>query len=285
VTAPVVLRTPAEVAAWRPDGTLGLVPTMGALHAGHASLIDRAAAECDAVIVSVFVNPTQFNDPRDLERYPRPFERDVAHADEHGASAIYAPAVETMYPAGHATTVYIAGITARWEGEHRPGHFDGVATVVTALLNHIRSDRAYFGEKDWQQLAMIRRMAADLHLPGEIVGCPLVRDDDGLALSSRNARLSPVERSAALAIPRALMAMRDRVAAGERSVAALLATGHGVLAERPEVRVDYLAIVDPATLEPLGTIIAGAGARALVAAGVGETRLIDTMDLTTSDTE
>jgi pantoate--beta-alanine ligase len=278
VTAPVVLRTPAEIAAWRPVGTIGLVPTMGALHAGHTSLIARAATDCDHVIVSIFVNPTQFNDPADLERYPRPFERDVEVAGAHGASAIYAPEVGTMYPAGNATTVHVAGVTERWEGAHRPGHFDGVATVVTALLNHVRPDRSYFGEKDWQQLAMIRRMAADLALPGEIVGCPLVRDEDGLALSSRNVRLAPGERQAALVIPRTLALMQARVAAGERSVRALLMVGGALLAGEPRVRIEYLAIVDPATLEPLETIIAGA--RVLVAARVGATRLIDTMDLT-----
>jgi pantoate--beta-alanine ligase len=281
VTELVVLHTPVQVARWRPAGTLGLVPTMGALHAGHASLIARAAAECDAAIVSIFVNPTQFNDPADLERYPRPFARDLAYAGEHGATAIYAPSVETMYPPGRATTVHVAGITERWEGAQRPGHFDGVATVVSILLNQVRPDRAYFGEKDWQQLAMLRRLAADLSLPGEIVACPLVRDDDGLALSSRNARLSPDERVAALVIPRTLELLRARVAAGERSARTLLTVGGALLAGEPKVRVEYLAIVDPATLEPLETIIAGS--RALVAARVGETRLIDTMDLTQRD--
>ncbi len=281
MTEPVVLTTPAEIARWRHEGRLGLVPTMGALHAGHASLIDRAAAECDDVVVSIFVNPTQFNDPRDLERYPRPFERDLAVARHHGATAIYAPAVETLYPAGHTTTVHVAGITARWEGASRPGHFDGVATVVSILLNQVRPDRAYFGEKDWQQLAMLRRMSADLSLPGEIVACPLVRDDDGLALSSRNARLSPAEREAALVIPRTLEMMRAQVAAGERSVLTLLTFGGALLAGEQRIRVEYLTIVDPATLEPVETIIEGA--RALVAARAGDTRLIDTMDLTVGD--
>jgi pantoate--beta-alanine ligase len=281
VTQPVVLRAPAEIARWRHEGPLGLVPTMGALHAGHASLITRAAAECEDVVVSIFVNPTQFNDPADLERYPRPFERDVAVAGHHGATAIYAPAVETIYPPGHATTVHVAGITERWEGAHRPGHFDGVATVVAILLNQARPDRAYFGEKDWQQLAMLRRLAADLSLPGEIVACPLVRDADGLALSSRNARLSPEERQAALVIPRTLSMLRAQVAAGERSARTLLTAGGALLAGEPGIRVEYLAIVDPATLEPLETIIEGA--RALVAAWAGETRLIDTMDVTEGD--
>ena len=279
MTAPVVLRTPQEIGRWRPAGTLGLVPTMGALHEGHASLIRRAASECDAVVVSIFVNPTQFNDPADLERYPRPFERDVEVAGSHGATAIYAPDVETMYPPGHSTTVHVAGITARWEGEQRPGHFDGVATVVSILLNQIRPDRSYFGEKDWQQLAMIRRMATDLSLPGEIVACPLIRDDDGLALSSRNVRLSPADREVALVIPRSLMLLRDRVEAGERSVATLLDAARVLLGTRPEVEVEYLTVVDPNTLEPLDRL--EGEARALIAARAGSTRLIDTIDLST----
>lgn len=275
--SPAVLRTPEEIARWCPAGTLGLVPTMGALHAGHISLIRRAARECDHVAVSIFVNPAQFNDPGDLERYPRPFARDVEIAREHGAAAIYGPAVETIYPAGHVTTVHVSEVTERWEGQHRPGHLDGVATDVTILLNHVRPDRAYFGEKDWQQLAMIRRMARDLGLPGETVAGALVRDDDGLALSSRNARLSPAEREAALVIPLTLRELRQLVSAGERSVPSLLASVSTVLTTEPGIVVEYLAIDDPETLEPLTTI--DGPARALIAARVGETRLIDTMDL------
>ena len=278
MTLPVVLRTPAEIAAWRPAGTLGLVPTMGALHEGHASLIRRAADECDAVVASIFVNPAQFNDPGDLERYPRPFERDIAFAGDSGVAAIYAPEVATMYPKGHSTMVHVAGVTERWEGAVRPGHFDGVATIVTVLLNQVRPDRSYFGEKDWQQLAMLRRLATDLSLPGEIVGCPLVRDEDGLALSSRNVRLSPEEREAALVIPRTLDELRRDVESGRRSVSALLAAARRVLDSQPGVEVEYLAIVDPATLEPLEAITGEA--RALIAARVGATRLIDTMSLT-----
>ncbi len=285
MTEPLVLTTPAEIARWRHDGPLGLVPTMGALHAGHASLIERAVAECDDVVVSIFVNPAQFNDPTDLERYPRPFERDLAVARRHGATAIYAPEVETIYPAGHATSIHVAGITERWEGEKRPGHFDGVATVVSILLNQVKPDRAYFGEKDWQQLAMLRRMVADLSLPGEIVACPLVRDEDGLALSSRNARLTPPQREAALIIPRTLEMLRAQVAAGERSVRTLLTFGGALLAGDQRIRVEYLTIVNPTTLEPITTIIDGEGARALVAVRIGETRLIDTMDLTVNDAD
>lgn len=251
----------------------GLVPTLGALHAGHQSLIQRAAAENERVVVSVFLNPTQFSDPDDFARYPRDLARDVALAVAAGADLIYAPSVEEMYPPGHATTVHVAGLTDRWEGAARLGHFDGVATVVTVLLNHVRPARAYFGEKDFQQLVVIRRLHADLALPGEIVGCRTVREADGLALSSRNARLSPAERRQAAALWRALFRMRTAADEGVTDVEALLATGEkAILAERG-VRLDYLAIVDPATLEPLDHL--RPGARAIVAATVGETRLID----------
>lgn len=280
MSRPVVLRTPEEIARWRPARTLGLVPTMGALHEGHATLIQRAVTECDAVIVSIFVNPAQFDDPADLGRYPRPFERDVAVAGQHGAAAIYAPSIGTMYPAGHTTTVHVSGITERWEGEHRPGHFDGVATVVTVLLNQVRPDHSYFGEKDWQQLAMIRRMARDLALPGVIVGCPLVRDDGGLALSSRNERLTSEDRCDALTIPHILYTLKRLIERGERSVPALLAAVNPTLQAEPTIQIEYLAIVDPDTLEPLEMI--DGPARALIAAWVGTTRLIDTMDLSVS---
>ena len=185
-----------------------------------------------------------------------------------------------MYPAGHATTVHVGDVTTRWEGAHRPGHFDGVATVVTILLNHVRPDRAYFGEKDWQQLVMIRRMTRDLALPGEIVAAPLVRDTDGLPLSSRNARLSAEERQAALVLPLVLRELREEVSQGQRAVPKLLAAVSTMLAAEPGITVEYLAIVDPETLAPLETITGPA--RALIAARAGETRLIDTMDLTVS---
>lgn len=256
-------------------GSVGLVPTMGALHEGHLSLIRRAAAETDRVVVSVFVNPTQFNDPGDLAKYPRDLERDAALAFGAAATVIYAPSVEQIYPDGFATTVQVRGITERWEGASRPGHFDGVATVVAILLDQTRPDRSYFGEKDFQQLTMIRRMHADLALPGKIVGCPLVREDDGLALSSRNVRLNAGARQWALALSRALRAMRAQAEAGERNVRPLLATGERLLAQ---VDLDYLAIVDPATLDPVDTLVPGA--RALVAATVGGVRLIDTMAMT-----
>jgi len=269
-----VVRSPEELVRRAPARTRGLVPTMGALHAGHQSLIARAAADNDEVVVSVFVNPTQFNDPNDLARYPRTPERDLALAAEAGASIVYMPPVEAIYPEGHATTVHVDGLTERWEGAFRPGHFDGVTTVVSILLNQVRPDRSYFGEKDFQQLAVVRRMHRDLHLPGEIVGCPIVREPDGLAMSSRNVRLAPDERERALALSRALGAMTAAVEAGTTATEALIAAGQAELAG---VAVEYLAIVDPATLEPAPDI--ANGTRALVAARVGEVRLIDTHDL------
>lgn len=278
MTLPIVLTSPQDVDDWHPDGTLGLVPTMGALHAGHASLIQRAATECDEVIVSIFVNPTQFSNPADLARYPRPFEMDRAYAGRAGATAIYAPEPETVYPEGHATRISVSGVTDLWEGAARPGHFDGVATVVSILLNQIQPVRSYFGEKDWQQLAVIRRLATDLSLPGTIVGCPSVRDRDGLALSSRNARLTDDQRESALALSAALHVMRNLVRNGEQATGNLLSAGNELIDQQPDIDLDYLAVVHPESLAPLDTIVQGA--RALVAAHIGETRLIDTMDLT-----
>lgn len=270
----VVARTPQELRRIDPARTRGFVATMGALHAGHQALIARAAAENDEVVVSIFVNPTQFNDPQDLAKYPRTPDRDLAMAASAGATIAYMPAPETIYPEGHATTVHVRGLTERWEGVARPGHFDGVTTVVCILLDHVQPDRSYFGEKDFQQLAVVRRMHRDLHLPGEIVGCPIVREENGLALSSRNARLSPEEQGRALGLSRALAAMTEKVASGETSVAPLLAAGN---AQLRGLDVEYLAIVDPTTLEPVSDI--AEGSRALVAARVGAIRLIDTHDL------
>ncbi len=276
-----VVTTPA---AWRdlraaaqPGASAGLVPTMGGLHEGHLSLIRRAAAENDLVVVSVFVNPMQFGDPADLENYPRSLDRDLELASDAGASVVYAPAVETIYPAGFATSVHVSGVTERWEGESRPGHFDGVATVVTILLNQIRPDRAYFGEKDWQQLVLIRGMHTDLALPGTIVACPTVREADGLAMSSRNSRLRDEERAAATVLWRALTAMREMTGTGEADALKLALMGAIIIRREPAVTLDYLQVVDPETLEPVD--IVRPGSRAIVAAMVGSTRLIDTMAL------
>ena len=274
----IVVKTTAELAAYRLSGqSVGLVPTMGALHEGHLSLIRRAAAETDIVVVSVFVNPTQFNDPSDLERYPRSLETDTDLAASAGASVIYAPSVETIYPPGFATGVHVAGLTDLWEGESRPGHFDGVATVVSILLNQVRPDRSYFGEKDFQQLAMIKRMHRDLALPGEIVPCPTVRERDGLAMSSRNARLDVTDRAVAPALHEALDAMREAAAAGERSALKLAILGAVMVKRTRRFELDYLQVVDPTTLDPLEIVVSGA--RAIVAATIGGVRLIDNLAL------
>lgn len=251
----------------------GLVPTMGALHEGHRSLIARAASEHPVTVVSVFVNPTQFNDPADYAAYPRTLERDADDAFAAGADLVFAPSAADMYPPGFATTVTVAGLTDRWEGAARPGHFAGVATVVCLLLNSVRPAASYFGEKDFQQLQVIRRMHADLALPGDIVGCPTVRDADGLALSSRNARLSAPGREAAAAIPAALRAMDRLASSGETSTEAFVSAGLAVLEADPGIVPDYLAVVDPATLEPVEKI--AGDARALVAAVVDGVRLLD----------
>ena len=279
-SAPRIVTAPDALPA--PTGSRGFVPTMGALHDGHRSLIARAAAENDEVVVSVFVNPTQFNDPADLARYPRDLDRDAAIAADAGANLIYAPEAASIYPPGFSTSIHVRGITSRWEGRSRPGHFDGVATVVAILLNQVRPNRSYFGEKDFQQLAMLRRLHADLALPGEIVGCPTVREADGLAMSSRNVRLSPPERTSARLLSRALFAMRDLVADGTTDVATLIEAGNEFLTPGEHiapVKLDYLAIVNPQTLAPVNQI--EEGSRALIAATVGDTRLIDTLDLRT----
>jgi len=274
----IVVKTTAELAAYRLSGqSVGLVPTMGALHEGHLSLIRRAEEENGLVVVSVFVNPTQFNDPSDLERYPRSLETDTELAGSTGASIIYAPAVETIYPPGFATGVHVAGITDLWEGESRPGHFDGVATVVSILLNQVRPDRSYFGEKDFQQLVMIRRLHRDLSLPGDIVPCPTVRERDGLAMSSRNARLGVADRAAAPALHEALDAMREAAVGGERSALKLAILGAVMVKRAPRFELDYLQVVDPVTLDPLEDVVPGA--RAIIAATIGGVRLIDNIAL------
>lgn len=250
----------------------GLVPTMGALHAGHLSLIARSASENPLTVVSIFVNPTQFTHRDDLARYPRNPDRDIAFAEDAGAAVIFSPEVVAIYPPGFDTTVEVGSLADRWEGVSRPGHLRGVATVVTILLNLARPARAYFGEKDYQQLQVIRRLHYDLALPGEIVGCPTIRDDDGLALSSRNTQLSMEDRARAHAIPLAIAAVRREAATGQKDGATLRHAGFSQL-DVPGVTVDYLAVVDGGTLEPLDQL--RPGARLLIAADVGGIRLID----------
>ncbi len=265
-------------AARASGATVGLVPTMGALHAGHVSLLERARAECDVVAVSIFVNPLQFGDPEDMEKYPRTLERDLDVCRQAGADVVFVPPVSEMYPSWPsppATTVSVLGVSERWEGAARPGHFDGVATVVAKLFSIGGACRAYFGLKDFQQLAVVRRMALDLLLPVEIVGCPIVREADGLALSSRNVRLSPAERRAATVLARALDAARHAVAAGERSGAALSGVMRATVATEPLVELDYAVAVDAATLDALDAVTDPGAVRLLVAALVGPVRLID----------
>jgi pantoate--beta-alanine ligase len=250
---------------------------MGALHQRHLSLIPRSAAENRLTVVSVFVNPTQFSDPVDLARYPRDLAADTTLAVDAGADLIFSPAPNEIYPSDFATSVDVAGLGDRWEGEHRPGHFRGVATVVTILLNAVRPAVAYFGEKDYQQLTVIRRLHRDLRLPGRIVGCPTVRDADGLALSSRNARLTAEQRTHAVALPRALFRMTELAGAGERDASSLVTAGKLELRLAPDLSLDYLAIVDPDSLEPIASI--SSRARALIAARVGDVRLIDNVEI------
>lgn len=252
--------------------SLAFVPTMGALHAGHIKLVTEAANQADAVAASIFVNPTQFNDPADLDRYPRQEEQDLTMLGAAGCDLVWLPTSDQLYPDGFATTVSVSGISKRWEGEHRAGHFDGVATVVAKLLTAVQPDVALFGEKDFQQLAVIRRMATDLNLPVEVVGVPTVRDPDGLAMSSRNALLSADERQLAVALPDALKQSAQRIAAGE-AVGPTLAKAKQMLVESGFLKIDYFALVDAATLEPLDT---PAGEMRLIAAAtIGATRLID----------
>jgi len=258
----------------RQSGTVALVPTMGALHAGHLALVDEAKRRADHVVATIFVNPTQFNDPGDLERYPRNEADDERKLEEAGCDLAWLPAVEAMYPAGFATIVHVSGVSDRWEGEHRPGHFDGVATIVAKLLLAVRPESALFGEKDFQQLAVIRRMVEDLAIPVEIVGVPTVRDADGLALSSRNALLSADERARAVALPISLKAARDAIRAGQ-AVESALEQGKRELLAGGFRQVDYLALVDAATLEPLAA--PHGEMRLIAAATIGSTRLIDNL--------
>jgi pantoate--beta-alanine ligase len=247
---------------------------MGALHAGHASLIRAARTACSHVAVSLFVNPTQFGPHEDFARYPRSFDADCALAASEGANVLFAPSVEELYPNGHESTfVEVSGLSDRLDGASRPGHFRGVATVVAKLFIAAEPDRAFFGQKDAAQVAVLRRMAGDLRLPTEIVVCPIIRDADGLALSSRNAYLSPVERARALALSRVIRQVESLFAQGERRAAKLIEFARKVIADEPDVRLDYIELVNWSTLEPVET--AASGTLFAVAAYAGQTRLID----------
>ncbi|WP_216317742.1 pantoate--beta-alanine ligase [Deinococcus aestuarii] len=278
-TTPRLVTTPGELrAALKEAGRVGLVPTMGYLHEGHARLIGRARTECDTVVVSVFVNPRQFGPREDLSRYPRDLTRDLGVAGAAGADLIFHPDVDVMYPPGYATNVSVGGVSGPLEGASRPGHFDGVATVVLKLLNLVGPERAYFGEKDWQQLAVVRRMVRDLNVPVEIVGVPTVREDSGLALSSRNSYLTPEERERAGVLSRALRAVQAAAERGERDTALLLQAGLDVLAGEPGVSLDYLAVVDGDMAER-ARVDNDSMTRVLVAARMFGVRLIDNLPL------
>jgi pantoate--beta-alanine ligase len=254
---------------------VGLVPTMGSLHAGHRSLVNQAVAAHQHVAVSIFVNPLQFDRPEDLANYPRELDADLQTCEEAGVATVFAPSAEAMFPAGAATTVSVAGLGDRWEGASRPGHFDGVATVVAKLFSLAGPCTAYFGEKDFQQLALVRRMARDLSMPAEVVACPTVRDDDGLALSSRNVLLSPAERKAAPVLWRALEAGQAAVAGGEVRPEAVAAVMSGTIAAEPLARLDYATVVDAEDLTVPASLSKPVGLRLLVAAEIGPVRLID----------
>ncbi|MDZ4689645.1 MAG: pantoate--beta-alanine ligase [Planctomycetaceae bacterium] len=252
--------------------SIGFVPTMGALHAGHRSLIDAARAECRLVVVSIFVNPTQFAPQEDLSKYPRPREHDLSVCRAAGADLVFYPADEEMYPPGGVTTVDVAGLTTLWEGATRPTHFRGVTTVVAKLLNIVGADVAYFGQKDYQQQAIIRRMVRDLDMPTEIRTCPTIRDADGLALSSRNAYLSVAQRHAGLCLSRALQ-LGESLFQSHKSPLGIAAAMQTEIRQTPGVVLDYAAVVDPDSLQEVDEL--QPRLVALVAAKVGTTRLID----------
>lgn len=252
---------------------IGLVPTMGALHEGHLSLVRAAKNQCDLVVVSIFVNPTQFGPNEDFAKYPRTFERDCELLEKEDVDVVFAPSVEEMYPAGAVTYVTVEGISDKLCGRSRPGHFRGVTTVVSKLFHIVEPDLAFFGQKDAAQVAIIQRMVRDLNLPLEIVVCPIVREPDGLAMSSRNAYLTPEQRKSALVLSRALRRVQQVFDQGERNAARLIEVGKAVVAEEPAVRLDYLEVADPETLDRVEVI--SSKALAAVAACLGTTRLID----------
>jgi len=259
--------------------TVGFAPTMGALHEGHLSLASTAAEQCDVVVMSIFVNPTQFGADEDFSAYPRPIEHDLELAQDAGVDVVFLPSVDAMYPPDAATTVHVRGLTEHFEGASRPGHFDGVATVVAKLFAIVGECRAYFGEKDFQQLAVIRRMAADLDLPVEVIGCPIVRESDGLAMSSRNVYLTPPEREAATVLHRSLRAARALIDAGERDRAVVEAHIASIIDAEPLAELDYVAIVDPLTLVQPEILVAGSSVRILLVAQVGIPRLLDNLGI------
>ena len=270
-----IVRTRAELREALGDAPrpVGLVPTMGWLHDGHRALIHQARSENATTVVSIFVNPRQFGDPADLEKYPRSEARDIALCTEEGVDLVFAPSVEEVYPPGFDTTVRVGAVAGPLEGAARPGHFDGVATVVAILFDLVGAEHAYFGQKDAQQLLVIRRMALDLALPTEVIGCPTVREPDGLAMSSRNVHLSPEERAAAPVLRRALVAARSLAGRGERSAEALRSEMRRILATEPLAEPDYVSVADASTLRELDAL--NGPALLSLAVRFGSTRLID----------
>ena len=273
-----IVRTSEELALARAalEGTLALVPTMGALHAGHMALVEEAKRRADQVAATIFVNPTQFGPNEDFSRYPRREAEDARLLERAGCDLLWIPSVADIYPEGFSTSVRVSGLADRWEGEARPGHFDGVATVVAKLLLAVRPDYALFGEKDFQQLAVIRRMVTDLGIPAQIVGVPTVREEDGLALSSRNVYLTEDERLGAAALPKSLEYARNAIRNGE-SIQLVLDTARKSLLEADFSRIDYLALVNAETLEP--SVKLNGDMRLIAAAVIGTTRLIDNLPL------
>ncbi len=265
----------ASRAIRRAGRRVGLVPTMGALHEGHLSLVRAARAASDVVAASIFVNPTQFGPNEDLAKYPRSFERDCELLDREGVELLFAPSVEEMYPAGAVTWVTVEELSSKLDGRSRPGHFRGVTTVVAKLFHIVEPDAAFFGQKDAAQVAIIRRMVRDLNLPVEIVVGAIVREPDGLAMSSRNAYLDAEQRKHALTLHRSLTRVRDLVREGERNAARLIAAGRKKFAAEKSVRLDYFEVVNPETLDPIEDV--SGGGLVAVAAYVGNTRLIDNL--------
>jgi pantoate--beta-alanine ligase len=275
-----VLTTIAELSHWRVGATpsVGFVPTMGYLHEGHLSLVRRARSENSNVVVSIFVNPTQFGPHEDFQRYPRDLKRDLGLLDTEQVDAVFTPEVDEMYPTGASTMVEVEALSSILEGASRPGHFRGVATIVCKLFHLVHPDRVYFGEKDYQQLQVIQHMVHDLQMPVKVIGCPTVREPDGLAMSSRNVYLGPAERQAAVALSQALSQaarlFKDGVWDGSR----LQAEVQNMLDKEPLIRTDYVAVVHPHTLQPVVTL-AAEGAIICLAVWIGHTRLIDNIHL------
>lgn len=264
----------AAIQAFRATGKrVGLVPTMGALHEGHLSLVHRSEEECDATAVTIFVNPTQFAPGEDLDKYPRTLQADVEKLATCGVKWVFAPEPAAIYPEGYSTYVEVTGVAEPLEGAHRPGHFRGVTTIVLKLFNMAGADRAYFGQKDYQQAAVIRRMAEDLNIPTEIVVCPIIREEDGLAMSSRNAYLDGAARQRALVLFKSLECAKEMAASGERDARTILAAMHTIVATAEDARIDYITLADPDTLEPVEQLTGKT--LAALAVTIGGTRLID----------